>query len=80
MSTTVALVGRTNVGKSSIFNRLAKSKSAIVSEEEGLTRDIKTASVRLGNKFVNLVDTGGFFTSKDDDFEEMILSKAYEAI
>ena len=80
MSTTVALVGRTNVGKSSIFNRLAKSKSAIVSEEEGLTRDIKTASVRLGSKFVNLVDTGGFFTSKDDDFEEMILSKAYEAI
>ena len=80
MSTTVALVGRTNVGKSSIFNRLAKSKSAIVSEEEGLTRDIKTASVRLGRKFVSLVDTGGFFTSKDDDFEEMILSKAYEAI
>ena len=53
---------------------------SIVSEEEGLTRDIKTASVRLGDKFVNLVDTGGFFTSKDDDFEEMILSKAYEAI
>ena len=80
MSTTVALVGRTNVGKSSIFNRLAKSKSAIVSEQEGLTRDIKTASVHVDGKFVNLIDTGGFFTSKHDDFEEMILSKAYEAI
>ena len=80
MSTTVALVGRTNVGKSSLFNKLAKSKSALVSEQEGLTRDIKSTSIHLGGKSINLVDTGGFFTSKDDDFEEMILSKAYEAI
>ena len=80
MSTTVALVGRTNVGKSSLFNKLAKSKSALVSEQEGLTRDIKSTSINLGGKSINLIDTGGFFTSKDDDFEEMILSKAYEAI
>ena len=80
MSTTVALVGRTNVGKSSLFNKLAKSKSALVSEQEGLTRDIKSTSIHLGGKSINLIDTGGFFTSKDDDFEEMILSKAYEAI
>ena len=80
MSTTVALVGRTNVGKSSLFNKLAKSKSALVSEQEGLTRDIKSTSIHLGGKSISLIDTGGFFTSKDDDFEEMILSKAYEAI
>ena len=80
MSTTVALVGRTNVGKSSLFNKLAKSKSALVSEQEGLTRDIKSASVQMEGKSVNLIDTGGFFTSKEDAFEEMILSKAYEAI
>ena len=80
MSTTVALVGRTNVGKSSLFNKLAKSKSALVSEQEGLTRDIKSTSIHLSGKSINLIDTGGFFTSKDDDFEEMILSKAYEAI
>ena len=80
MSTTVALVGRTNVGKSSLFNKLAKSKSALVSEQEGLTRDIKSTSIHLGGKSINLIDTGGFFTSKDDDFEDMILSKAYEAI
>ena len=80
MSTTVALVGRTNVGKSSLFNKLAKTKSALVSEQEGLTRDIKTASVCVDGKFINLIDTGGFFTSKDDAFEEMVLSKAYEAI
>ena len=80
MSTTVALVGRTNVGKSSLFNKLAKSKSALVSEQEGLTRDIKSTSINLDGKSINLIDTGGFFTSKDDDFEEMILSKAFEAI
>ncbi len=80
MSTTVALVGRTNVGKSSLFNKLAKSKSALVSKQEGLTRDIKSASIQMEGKSVNLIDTGGFFTSKDDAFEEIILSKAYEAI
>ena len=80
MSTTVALVGRTNVGKSSLFNKLAQSKSALVSEQEGLTRDIKSTSINLDGKSINLIDTGGFFTSKDDDFEEMILSKAFEAI
>ena len=80
MSTTVSLVGRTNVGKSSIFNKLAKSKSALVSEQEGLTRDIKTASIKKDNKTINLVDTGGFYTSEDDNFEEMVLAKAFEAI
>ena len=75
MNTTVALVGRTNVGKSSLFNKLAKSKSALVSEQEGLTRDIKSAFVQMDGKSVNLIDTGGFFTSKDDAFEKMILSK-----
>ena len=80
MITTVSLVGRTNVGKSSIFNKLAKSKSALVSEFEGLTRDIKTATIKKDNKTINLIDTGGFYTSKDDNFEEMILAKAFEAI
>ena len=80
MITTVSLVGRTNVGKSSIFNKLAKSKSALVSELEGLTRDIKTATIKKDNKTINLIDTGGFYTSKEDDFEEMIVAKAFEAI
>jgi GTP-binding protein len=80
MITTVSLVGRTNVGKSSIFNKLAKSKSALVSELEGLTRDIKTANIKKDNKTINLIDTGGFYTSKEDNFEEMILAKAFEAI
>ena len=53
MNETVSLVGRTNVGKSSLFNKLAKSKSALVSEQEGLTRDIKSASVKMEGKSVN---------------------------
>ena len=46
MNKTVALVGRTNVGKSSIFNKLVKAKSSIVSSQEGLTRDMKTAELK----------------------------------
>ena len=80
MNKTVALVGRTNVGKSSIFNKLVKAKSSIVSSQEGLTRDMKTAELKSGKKTVQLVDTGGFYTSKDDDFEDLILIKAHEAI
>ena len=70
MNKTIALVGRTNVGKSSIFNKLVKAKSSIVSSQEGLTRDMKTAELKYNNKTVQLVDTGGFYTSKDDYFED----------
>ena len=80
MNKTIALVGRTNVGKSSIFNKLVKAKSSIVSNHEGLTRDMKTAELKHNNKTVQLVDTGGFYTSKEDDFENLIVIKAYEAI
>ena len=63
MKKIVALVGRTNVGKSSIFNKLVKSKSSIVSSQEGLTRDMKTAEIKSNdNKIVQLIDTGGFLS------------------
>ncbi len=80
MNKIIALVGRTNVGKSSIFNKLVKAKSSIVSSQEGLTRDMKTAELKFDKKTVDLVDTGGFYTSKDDDLEDLILIKAHEAI
>ena len=80
MTKTIALVGRTNVGKSSIFNKLVKAKSSIVSNEEGLTRDMKTAELKSDDKTIQLIDTGGFYTSKDDDLEDLILIKAHEAI
>ena len=79
MNKIIALVGRTNVGKSSIFNKLIKAKSSIVSSQEGLTRDMKTAELKFDKKTVDLVDTGGFYTSKDDDLEDLILIKRWKA-
>ena len=61
MKKIVSLVGRTNVGKSSIFNMLTKSTKAIVSDLEGLTRDRKISQLKDGSNEVDLIDTGGFF-------------------
>ena len=80
MKKIVSLVGRTNVGKSSIFNMLTKSTKAIVSDLEGLTRDRKISQLKDGSNEVDLIDTGGFFSSKKDQFEEQIILQAYEAI
>ncbi|WP_411683234.1 ribosome biogenesis GTPase Der [Helicobacter felis] len=56
---TIALVGRPNVGKSSLFNCLVKSRQAITSTFAGTTRDIRQGVVSLGGVFVQLLDTGG---------------------
>ena len=64
MKKVVSLIGRTNVGKSTIFNRLVGKNKAIVSELEGLTRDRKISEISFNNKKLDLVDTGGFFSSK----------------
>src|SRR5262245_35736432 len=55
----VAIVGRPNVGKSSLFNWLASRRIAIVDPTAGVTRDRLTALVRTGDRFFELVDTGG---------------------
>ena len=77
---TLALVGRTNVGKSTIFNRFAGFKSAIVSNQEALTRDKKAVVIKKGNKAFNLIDTGGFFPSEKGNFDELVFFKTQEAI
>lgn len=64
MKKIVSLVGRTNVGKSSVFNMLTRSTKAIVSELEGLTRDRKIASLKKGQLEVDLIDTGVSFHQK----------------
>jgi len=58
----ISLVGRPNVGKSTLFNRLSKSRQALVSDFEGLTRDRQYAEVLLDDEsetFVTIIDTGG---------------------
>jgi len=55
----IALLGRPNVGKSSLFNRLSHKLDAITSDVSGTTRDIKKSIVKLGDKEVELIDTGG---------------------
>jgi GTP-binding protein len=60
MLPTLALVGRPNVGKSTLFNRLTKSRAALVADQPGLTRDRHYGHGRLGQRPFLVVDTGGF--------------------
>ena len=72
MGNLVAIVGRPNVGKSTLFNRLTKSRQAIVSSEAGTTRDRQYGKCEwCGNEF-SVVDTGGWVVNSDDIFEEEI--------
>ena len=60
MLPTLALVGRPNVGKSTLFNRLTRSRDALVADFPGLTRDRQYGRGRLGDRPFLVVDTGGF--------------------
>lgn len=64
MKPVIALVGRPNVGKSTLFNRLTKSRDAIVADYAGLTRDRHYGDARLGPKEYIVIDTGGFEPDK----------------
>jgi GTP-binding protein len=80
MSNIVAIVGRPNVGKSTLFNRLTKSRSAIVEEMSGVTRDrIYGLSEWNGVEF-SVIDTGGYVKGSDDIFEEEIRKQVEIAI
>lgn len=69
MTLTVAIVGRPNVGKSTLFNRLAGRKIAIVDDQPGVTRDRKEAKGRLGDIDLKLIDTAGFEDVTDASLE-----------
>ena len=72
MSNLVAIVGRPNVGKSTLFNRLTKSRKAIVSDEAGTTRDRQYGKCEWNGREFSVVDTGGWVVNSDDIFEEEI--------
>lgn len=80
MGNLVAIVGRPNVGKSTLFNRLTESKNAIVNEESGVTRDRQYGKVIWNGKEFSIVDTGGYVLNSDDIFEEEIRKQVMLAI
>ena len=72
MATLVALVGRPNVGKSTLFNRLTQSRHAIVSDTAGTTRDRQYGKCSWNGQEFSVVDTGGWVVNSDDIFEDAI--------
>jgi GTP-binding protein len=77
---TVALVGRPNVGKSTLFNRLVKGKDAIVEDTPGVTRDRLYGKSDWNGKYFDLIDTGGFIPGTEDTMERAIREQAMLAI
>ncbi|MDD3737626.1 MAG: 50S ribosome-binding GTPase, partial [Bacteroidales bacterium] len=72
MSRIAAIVGRPNVGKSTLFNRLTETRAAIVNEESGVTRDRHYGRATWNWVDFSVVDTGGFVENSDDIFESEI--------
>jgi GTP-binding protein len=72
MSFTVAIVGRPNVGKSTLFNRLIEERKAIIDDVSGVTRDRIYGEGEWGGKKFNIIDTGGFVPRSQDVFEKNI--------
>ena len=80
MGNIVAIVGRPNVGKSTLFNRLTQTRQAIVDDEAGTTRDRNYGKVEWTGKKFSLIDTGGWVVNSDDIFEEEINKQVHIAI
>ncbi len=80
MSNLVAIVGRPNVGKSTLFNRLTQTRRAIVNDEAGTTRDRQYGKVEWCGQEFSIVDTGGWVVNSDDIFEEEIRKQVKIAI
>ncbi|MCX6309994.1 MAG: ribosome biogenesis GTPase Der [Bacteroidia bacterium] len=80
MSNIVAIVGRPNVGKSTLFNRLTKSRQAIVNEESGTTRDRQYGLSEWNGREFSVIDTGGWVDKSGDVFETEIKKQVTMAI
>lgn len=79
MKPVIALVGRPNVGKSTLFNRLTRSRDALVADQPGLTRDRKFGEGKLGDRPYIVVDTGGL-SGEDEGVEKLMASQSWQAV
>jgi len=80
MSGIVAIVGRPNVGKSTLFNRLVEERKAIVDDQSGVTRDRHYGEARWTGHHFNVIDTGGYVPASDDVFEAAIREQVHIAM
>lgn len=80
MGNLVAIVGRPNVGKSTLFNRLTQTRQAIVNEQAGTTRDRQYGKAEWQGREFSVVDTGGWVVNSDDVFEEEIRKQVLLAV
>ena len=79
MSDSICLVGRTNVGKSLLFNKLVQYKNSIVLNKHGVTRDVNEGKVLFEDKYLNIYDTAGI-SSSEEHFSKLAYDKTIEAI
>ena len=79
MSDSICLVGRTNVGKSLLFNKLVQYKNSIVLNKHGVTRDFNEGKILFEDKYLNLFDTAGI-SSSDEQFTKLSYDKTIDAI
>ena len=80
MKPVIAIVGRPNVGKSTLFNRLTKSRDAIVADFAGLTRDRHYGQGRLGNREYIVIDTGGFEPTAESGIVKEMAKQTRQAV
>src|ERR1700674_3631506 len=80
MKPVIALVGRPNVGKSTLFNRLTRSRDAIVADVPGLTRDRHYGRGRSGGKLYFIVDTGGLVSDAKGGIVRAMAKQTLQAI
>ena len=79
MSNSISLVGRTNVGKSLLFNKLVQYKNSIVLNKHGVTRDVNEGKILFEDKYLNIIDTAGI-SSSDEHFTKLAYDKTIDAI